>query len=177
MKKLLVIGIFSIIFGATNLVTALTPQANPETVPIQYATEMPPTIIDDVAIPYDVLMYAQMKYQGYAVTQAGIVTINGTQTYRLRVDRDSNPSDFDSIYLLYDMNWQLLGDQKTVAPPPVVENEDKDNKDKVEEKPETDPGEGRGGGFVEEEEAEPPIPEPVEEPSVEPEVITPVDPL
>jgi hypothetical protein len=176
MKKLLVIGFFSTIFGATNLVTAQTPQANPETVPIQYVTEMPPTIIDDVAIPYDVLMYAQMKYQGYAVTQAGIVIINGTQTYRLRVDRDSNPSDFDSIYLLYDMKWQLLGDQKTIAPP-VVENEDKDNKDKVEEKPETDPGEGRGGGFVEEEEAEPPIPEPVEEPSVEPEVITPVDPL
>src|SRR5574338_873096 len=79
---------------------------------------MPASMITGVMVPYDVLEYAQLKYTGYAVIEATKVYYNSQQVYRLRVDRDDQINDFNSIYLYYDLNWKLITEDKT--PPPMV---------------------------------------------------------
>jgi hypothetical protein len=57
-----------------------------------------------------------MKYQGYAVTHVDSVTHGSEQVHRLRVDRDDIPTDYESYFLIYDKNWNLLNDLKMAEP-------------------------------------------------------------
>jgi hypothetical protein len=82
------------------------------------ATEMGPTFIDDVPVPYNVLVYAQVVYQGFAVTQAEEITIYGKKAYRLRVDNDSNPNYSKGFYLIYDENWKIIEKKPLINPAP-----------------------------------------------------------
>lgn len=154
MKKLVIAGVMVTLLGVTSAATAQTPQPNPVDVEIHMASDMPTTLIGNIEVPYEILMYAQMKYQGYAVTQASKGFHGGIEVYRLRVDRDSDPSDYDSFYLLYDMQWQLVGEDKAIAPVAPV-NDDKDKKE--DKMPDSDDNEGRGGGFDEEGDDEVPL--------------------
>lgn len=77
---------------------------------------MPASLIDNVEVPYEVLEYAQMKYQGFAVTQVVKNYRNNESVYVLRVDNDDIPNDFHSINLIYSANWKLLGEEKMTAP-------------------------------------------------------------
>jgi hypothetical protein len=92
------------------------------------------TIIDNVPVPYDVLVDAQMKYQGHAVTKVRQITsADGKQLYQLRVDNDDKLDDYKSSFLIYDMGWNLVDKKKMTPPPAPVEVEP----EKDEEKPET----------------------------------------
>lgn len=87
-------------------------------IPKEPATEMELTYIDDVAVPYSVLVYAQVVYQGYAITQAEEIIINGEKVYKLRIDNDSNPNDNDGLYLIYNMEWKLIDKHSLYSPAP-----------------------------------------------------------
>lgn len=127
--------------------------------------KLPSSMIDGIEVPFEVLDYAQMKYQGYAVTQVRKVYRGNEQVYRLRVDRDDIPDDYDSIILLYSLKWKLIGDEKMVAPaatrpvaqPSPDEEKTKPKRQGSEEKPDG----GRGGDQVDEpaEQEEPEEPE------------------
>lgn len=73
-------------------------------------------VVNDIAVPLDVLLYAQTQYQGYAVTGASKANRNGQQIYRLQVDRNDKANDGNSFYLLYDIDWKLLGEEKMAQP-------------------------------------------------------------
>lgn len=98
------------------------------------------TIIDNVPVPYDVLVDVQMKYQGHAVTKVRQITSpDGKQLYHLRVDNDDNLGDYDSSYLVYDMGWNLVDKKKMAAPPAIEKLESSEEKQELkkpeEEKP------------------------------------------
>jgi hypothetical protein len=75
-------------------------------------------MIDDINVPWEILEYVQMKYEGHAVTKAEKINRFGKELYKLRVDRDSEATDYDSIALLFDMQWKLVGEEKYAMPPP-----------------------------------------------------------
>ncbi len=112
MKKVLIVGV---LIG--TLLFAASANANTPETAIVTPHKPPPSMIDGIEIPYEVLEYAQLKYQGYAVTQASRTFHGGQAVYQLRVDRDDIPDDYDSIILLYDMKWKLIADERMVAPP------------------------------------------------------------
>jgi type IV secretory pathway VirB10-like protein len=95
------------------------------------AQEAPPTdrkiaftsVVDGVKVPIDVLIHAQTEHQGHAVTEVHEFTRSSDKLYRLRVDRDSVPDDYESLYLIYDKDWKLLNEEDIAAPPkPKVEH-------------------------------------------------------
>jgi len=92
---------------------------------------LPSTVIDKVSVPFDVLTYAQLEYQGHAVTKVYKVRYGGESAYRLRVDRDDDPSDYKSHYLIFDKEWRLLDEAKVKKPVVIKENK----QDKKKEKP------------------------------------------
>jgi hypothetical protein len=157
MKKLLIILGAVGIFSFNSMGTASSQEAENATVPStgEAMFEMPPSMIDDIEVPNDVLMYVQMEYQGHAVTKASKISRNGGEVYRLLVDSDDKLYNNEFIYLLYDLNWQLIGEEKNQPAPvevkPAAVEEDK----KVEEPKPEQAEEGRGGGFIEEGEAPP----------------------
>lgn len=121
MKKLIVLGLVIIAFSTHNTQVASTQTANSPAQPTT-ATNARTTmveIIDGIGVPMDVLMYAQTEYVGHAVIKAEKIQRDGKQLYRLRVDRDQIPDDYDSFYLLYDMGWQLVGNEKASPPPQI----------------------------------------------------------
>lgn len=61
-------------------------------------------------------MYAQLQYEGSAVTKVEKINRDGKELYRLRVDKDDVADDYNSIYLIYDMKWLLVGEEKGKAP-------------------------------------------------------------
>lgn len=81
------------------------------------------SVIDNVNVPLDVLVYAQTEYLGHAVTQVVEINRGNHKLYQLRVDRDDIPDDHESIHLIYDKDWHLLGDQKIAPPPRRIEVE------------------------------------------------------
>ena len=163
MKKLIVFGGVLLVVSLSQTVTVESQEndAPPVQAPVR---ELPSSVINNIKVPYEVLMNAQLEYQGYAVTKAAKVTHKGRSAYRLTVDRDDQPYNNQVIYLLYDMNWQLLGEEKGLprqqetkppeAPPqPPAETPQEDN--------EQEPADTQ-------EEETPPSPEPdLEEPSTE----------
>lgn len=113
--KLLVTSVLAIVaLGLSSPAVATTPAAN-ELPAVEPKGIM--AFIDGIAVPFKVHMSIQLKYQGHAVTEAKVVDYNGEKAYRLRVDRDDIPDDYNSIYLYYDMKWQLLDDKKITPPP------------------------------------------------------------
>lgn len=79
--------------------------------------------IDGIEVPEEILIQIQMDYPGHAATKASKTVRNGQELYALRVDRDDNPSDYDSFYLLYNSDWQSVGKEDLVAPQPVFQPE------------------------------------------------------
>lgn len=165
MKKL-----FATLLTVGTLFFAASAQATaPQTQEEFNATANPPaSMIDGIEVPYNVLEYAQMKYQGHAVTQVQRVYRGSEQVYRLRVDRDDIPDDFNSIMLFYNLKWKLIGDEKMIAPqvPRYVAPKPQEDQQKARPKPQdrdqedrSQPG-GRGGG-----ESEDPQPAEPEEPT------------
>ncbi|MBW3568890.1 hypothetical protein KY385_02050 [Candidatus Parcubacteria bacterium] len=97
------------------------------------------TVIDNVPVPYDVLIYAQMKYQGHAVTEVKQISLSDRQVYQLRVDDDDVLNDYTGIHLIYDTGWNLLDQKKLTPPPPVVVPEQEDEEDEPKpQKPDND---------------------------------------
>jgi hypothetical protein len=118
-------------FGSTALVTAQssTGQTNQESQPVSSVTrDMLVSVIDGIEVPFEVVEYAQVEYQGHAIIKAEKTRRGGQEVYQLTVSRDTavNPGD---IYLIYDMNWELIDDAKVPEPP------------KPEPKPEPEPEE------------------------------------
>lgn len=175
MKKLIALGLLL----GTVFMTAPTQANAPDPTNVDTATPVKPpaSMIDNTEVPYDVLEYAQMKYQGHAVTQVRKVYRGNEQVYRLRVDRDDIPDDYDSIILLYTLKWKLIGDEKLVAPPkprfiPPVQP-DPQPRDEARQQPREEPSKpegGRGSGQTNSpkpepiEPTEPDVPEDPEEP-------------
>lgn len=114
-------------------------------------------MIDDVNVPWEILEYVQMKYEGHAVTKAEKINRFGKELYRLRVDRDSEMTDYDSMALLFDMQWKLIGEEKYATPPPAPKIEQKPATREQTAPTRTDGGRGAGSG---DEETVKPKPEP-----------------
>jgi len=75
-----------------------------------------PEYIDNVLVPGEVIDYVHLKYQGHAITQVIETIRDGEPVYILRVSSDTNPTYLNSIFLLYDTEWKLIGDE-TIQPP------------------------------------------------------------
>lgn len=108
MKKILLPIAIIAVLGLGGRVLANTPESTPNA-----STGMPSSVINSIEVPYNVLDYAQMKHQGYAVTHATRSTYRGEQVYRLHVDNDDILYDDDYILLIFDLNWKLMNEQKT----------------------------------------------------------------
>lgn len=134
MKKLIVTILSVAVLGITGTAVA-------ESAPSPTATggSLTTETVNDIAIPTDVLISVQTKYQGYAVTQASRTTRDGKPAYSLRVDPNDITTDYDGFYLLYDMSWKLLGEEK-MAPPPAPQPKQQTSEEKKpgSEKPHTE---------------------------------------
>jgi hypothetical protein len=78
----------------------------------------PSSTIDGVDVPYEVLEYAQLEYQGHAIDKVTKINRGGQEMYRLRVAPSSAAQDYECIFLLYGIDWKLIADEK-VAPPVI----------------------------------------------------------
>lgn len=182
MKKklaILTIAVLGTSFGGMSVVNGQ--QGGVESTPVQstFTTANMTSVIDDIEIPYEVLEYVQLTYDGHAVTKAEKVIRNGQDVYKLRVDRDDQINDNESIALLYSMTWKLIGNERAEAPPaPRIDPEPKKveptNNDKpterqpaAEQKPVEKPKPEGGRGAMEAEPTETPNEQPAEESSEE----------
>src|SRR5690606_28469497 len=123
MKRLGLLVIFLALFFISDYAVAQNSLMPENTLPDNYkiqppATDMPPVTIDNINVPHEILVYAQIAYQGYAVTQAKETTWNGEKAYQLRIDNDSNPHDNNGMYLLYNADWKLIDEKPYYAPLP-----------------------------------------------------------
>jgi hypothetical protein len=148
MAKLLVTTFSVLILAFSSMILVNAPQsaADVET-DNNFSSYLPSAVIDGIEVPYEVLLYVQDEYPGHAVIQAREVTRGGSEAYRLLVSRDDIASNSDGFYLLYDKDWELLGDEALPPPPePNVEPEAAPEPQPQEEDndsaPESDP---RGG--------------------------------
>lgn len=140
MKKLiLVIAFISMIsFGFTARAGA---EETSESQPDNFmATDM-----DGILVPYEVITYAQMEYQGRAITRVSQVTSHGIQLYKLRVDHDDKLNDYDSIFLLYDKDWKLIEEEKMSLPPLPAKPKNDKPQDKSDESNKEDRDDKRRG--------------------------------
>lgn len=96
------------------------------------SAELATETVDDIQIPHSLLTDIQMEYQGMAVTTA---KKQGNQ-YILRIDRDTDTSDYQSFNLIYDEYWNQVTKQTMVAPPQPKEEPKKEEPKKEEKKPE-----------------------------------------
>ena len=124
MRRLVAVSIVTgvMVLSSFSLVTG---QADPVTPPTQVRTT-PGTLtnmIDNIDVPWEILEYIQMKYEGHAVTKADKIRRGNSELYRLRVDRDDQINDYDSIAVLFDMKWRLVGEEKYASPPPKPKEE------------------------------------------------------
>jgi hypothetical protein len=71
-------------------------------------------VINDIPVPFDLLMDIQGHWQGYAVND---VAKEGTG-YRLRADRDSGTDDMNGFYLNFDSGWNYIGRKELPKPAP-----------------------------------------------------------
>lgn len=106
-----------------------TVSAAPATDEVKPAQSYLSTVIDNVPVPYEVLTYAQMKYQGHAVTEVKQISLSNRQVYQLRVDGDDILKDYTGIHLIYDTGWNLLDKKELTPPPPVIVPEPEVEKD------------------------------------------------
>lgn len=111
MKKLLLAILLSASFGIIGHVNAA------EEPPRDISQSTVTAMVDEIEIPYRILVYAQNRYQGYAVTKADKVRVNDQDMVRLRVDNDDVSTDYTGIYLFYDKDWKLIDNKDIIAPP------------------------------------------------------------
>lgn len=117
MRKLITTGLVIATLGVSGNAVANTPPDKPTgLITGSSAATMPASIINNISVPYEVLMYAQLQYEGSAVTQVDKIKRDGKELYRLRVDKDDVADDYNSVYLIYDMKWLLVGEEKSKAP-------------------------------------------------------------
>jgi hypothetical protein len=79
-------------------------------------TPIPTSTIDSIDVPYTVLEYAQITYQGRAIDRVKKSIRNNQEIYIVRVSPDTSAEDTDCIFLAYDMQWKLLGEEKSLPP-------------------------------------------------------------
>ncbi len=131
MKLLVSFGISIAILAWGSIVSAQTTQPTTS----EYKQDVPSVPINGIDVPLSVLMYAQMEYQGYAVTKAQKTTLNNAEVIRLLADRDDVSSGYDGKYLFFDRTWKLL-EYKEIVPPGPVQKQDKKQEDANPEKKE-----------------------------------------
>lgn len=130
MKKFIALALIIISLGVSSTVVAVAQQPDVP-VPVSIDPTMPPSMIDDVQVPYEIVNYAQLKYQGSAITQASKVWSGGKEVYRLRVAHDALVTDPNDMYLTYDMKWKLITEDKVPVVRPVkVEIKDPEPEEK-----------------------------------------------
>ena len=144
-KKIIAAALALFAVALSGNARAVAPEVPTPTAPASQSV-MPPAIIDEVEVPYEVLIYAQTEYQGYAVTHALKIQRMGREYFVLQVSRDDHPSYSDSIYLLYDSNWNLIGEEKSPprmpgSPEPKKEEPAPEN---IEEQPPAEPAPATG---------------------------------
>ncbi len=168
-----------IVSGAAAVVLAVTSVAVADSVGAQVGSgvpdngisrPLPGSFIDDIEVPYDVLDYVHMTYQGHAVIRAHKMRRGGQDVYRLQIAPDETSPQ--TTYLFYDMKWQLLGDEVAAAPPKRTTIKEVPAEPTPEAAPQQlpvqDNSPGRGGGAGPDQE-EPEPDELEEEPQEEPE--------
>jgi hypothetical protein len=144
MKKLILFGSTLIILSLSSSIQVNSQQADNTATTAQItALDMPPSVIDGIEVPNDVVMSIQMEYPGHAVTKAAKVSRGETTLYQLTVDQDDQLYNNKLIYVFYDMNWEWLRDERFT--PTQIEAKPQKEEKKDEEKPED-----RGDGFLDE---------------------------
>lgn len=107
--------IAGLIFVATLALSSNVVAEAPQTQLVVAPSKPPSSVIDGIEVPYEVLEYAQMQNQGYAVTKVVRSSRDGKPAYQLRVDNDDQLYDDNCIFLWYGMDWKLLGESKANA--------------------------------------------------------------
>ena len=177
MKKIVFGSLVTVVVVVSSL-SVVRGERDPVTPPTAVRTTpgMLTNMIDGIDVPWEILEYIQMKYEGYAVTKADKIKRGNSELYRLRVDRDDQPGDYDSLAVLFDMQWKLVGEEKYASPPPKPaaapapkpqdkqEEKPQSNDKPAEEKPQqTKPPEdnsgtgGSGGGTPTEQPSDPTV--------------------
>ncbi len=139
MKTLIATGLGIMAFFAVGS-SASAQTTAPGAPPASPSTKLT-SIINDIAVPLEVLEYAQTEHQGFAVIEVKQMNRHGQQVYRLRVDNDDQGKDNDGFYLIYDKDWKLASDKviiyedKPKEEPPKPEETPKPEDKKPEEKP------------------------------------------
>lgn len=130
MKRFLATGLMIAVFAVTPLVAG-APQPD-ETIKFETMPRAGYTVLfNDISVPGEVIMYAQLKYQGHAVTKVEKIKKNNADAFRLRVDRDDQGTE--GFYLIFDNAWKLMGEEKISAPAaPAVKPEKKEQKQEPE---------------------------------------------
>lgn len=105
-----------LIFVATLALSGNVVAEAPQGKPADKSNKPPSSVIDGIEVPYEVLEYAQMQNQGYAITKVVRASRYGRPAYRLRVDNDDQLYDDNCIFLWYGMDWKLFGESKANAP-------------------------------------------------------------
>lgn len=101
-----------LIFVTTLIMSGNVVAEAPQEQRVDVPNKPPSSVIDGIEVPYEVLEYAQMKNQGYAVTKVVRSSRDGEPAYQLRVDNDDQLYDDSCIFLWYGMDWKLLGESK-----------------------------------------------------------------
>jgi hypothetical protein len=111
-KKRILIGVFVGIAFLGNVSTASPEAAFPAPTPSAPPTE----VINDVSVPYPILLDIQAEFQGYAVRSARQYVRAGQHVFALRITTsDSGGGGFD---LLFDTEWKYLGRERVTEPSP-----------------------------------------------------------
>lgn len=161
MKKLILL-VLALLTVMGNLAWA---QSGPE-VPVSTtptSSTLATETINNINVPYTILLDAQMVFQGFAVTEARQYRRSGQEVYALRMDNSDTNRSAESFYLLFTTNWQYIGREQ--APPPAPKSE----APKPEEQPQEDRGSERPEEPAEETEEQVDDVDPEEEPEQEPE--------
>jgi hypothetical protein len=143
MKKLMLFGSMLIILSLSHTTGVNSQQADYTASQSQtVALDMPPSVIDGIEVPNDVLMSIQMEYPGHAVTKATKVSRGRTTLYQLTVDQDDQLYNNRLIYVFYDVNWQLVRSERFTPTSDQIKPQKEEKKEENQE--------GRGGGFLDE---------------------------
>ncbi len=170
MKKLFAL-VLALLMVTGNLAIAQSgPEVPASTVPA--TSTLSTEKINDVEVPYTILLDAQMVFQGFAVTEARQYRRGGQEVYALRMDNSDASRGSESFYLLFTTTWQYIGREK--APPPPPPTTESNPEEPKEEKPHENHGheERDAEPQTDEEPAEEPAPDgevPLEEPVTNPE--------
>lgn len=148
--KLILIGFATLVMTLGGFGTTSPPTEPSTSEPTVTTGTLPSVFISDIEVPYEVVMYVQDTYQGLAVISVEKTSRGGQEVYRLRVDRDDNPTSYEeSFYLLYTLDWKLIGDEKALPPPPPLPQPtpEPEPQPATEPAPQPEPEGGRGGGM------------------------------